>query len=429
MANKHSNLSELFAAIADAIRTADDSITGNLIADDFPDIIANIETGIDTTETANPATDIDIRSGKIAYVNGVQIEGKMSDILLNAPTITVGTDGIITATITQSTSGYLNADSKSSTTTMLVPTTTTFTPTTSEQTIIAANTYCPEAIKISAIPTVTHATPTASIDTTNKRIVATHTQSAGYITSQSTKTGYTSIDMVNGGNTITPNSNTQTAIAANTYAIGAISVGPVPSTYKQVATGTITATTSLVTTITISGLGFTPTGFLLTSSYAPSGADSRTYLFYLEAINTTAVSGYIGEQVFNTYQILSRSSGGSTDMYVSDVFSGVEGCDDTWYDWVYDYLTEYGADVYASTVFSVYMNSTYGSAAIGATTYYMENILGLDADSPMLRSVHVDVPWREPAAASGTATYSNGTISIALNNSCAYTTLHYVAWG
>lgn len=49
MANKHATLTSLFTAIADAIRAKTGS-TETIIADDFPDTIAGIETGSKDTK-------------------------------------------------------------------------------------------------------------------------------------------------------------------------------------------------------------------------------------------------------------------------------------------------------------------------------------------------------------------------------------------
>lgn len=298
MANKHANLNELFTAIANAIRIADDSVTGNLVADDFPDIIANIETGIDTTETVNPAGKPDIRSGKIAYVNGTKVTGDMPDISLNAPTISVGSDGVITAKVTQSTSGYLTATSNQATKSLSTQNGGEFTPTTSLQTIVPAQTYCLGDIKIKAMPTVSHANPqTPTLDTTNKKIVAKHTQPVGYIATQTTTEATASINMVNGGNTITPTKSTQTAIAASTYAINAIQVGAIPSTYKRVYKNTysISETSSNTDTITVSGIGFTPTGCAFMCQEPDLGndleVDGRRFVIYAHNINGSANCG------------------------------------------------------------------------------------------------------------------------------------------
>lgn len=80
---KHTNLSSLFTAIADAIRAKKGLAAGTkIVADNFPDEIAGIEIGggIDTTISTNAATKNDIRTGKKAYVNGSLITGEFAGI-------------------------------------------------------------------------------------------------------------------------------------------------------------------------------------------------------------------------------------------------------------------------------------------------------------------------------------------------------------
>lgn len=75
MANKHTTLSSLFTAIADAIRTKNET-TESIVADNFPDAIAAISTGVELPVLSNPATADIIPSGYDAVDgDGNLIEG------------------------------------------------------------------------------------------------------------------------------------------------------------------------------------------------------------------------------------------------------------------------------------------------------------------------------------------------------------------
>lgn len=56
-----------------------------------------------------------------------------------------------------------------------------------------------------------------------------------------------------GAKTITPNTSTQTAVAANTYVTGAITVNPIPSNYINIDTNTVNAPTPTIN-VSASGL-------------------------------------------------------------------------------------------------------------------------------------------------------------------------------
>ena len=123
-------------AIADAIREMDGT-TAPIKANDFPDRIRAIETGVDTSDAT--ATAEDILLGETAYVNGEKVTGTIPTVEQATPSITVSNSGLITASATQ-TSGFVTSGSKSATEQLTAQAAKVWTPTTSGQSI-PANTF------------------------------------------------------------------------------------------------------------------------------------------------------------------------------------------------------------------------------------------------------------------------------------------------
>ena len=151
MANKHSSFGELFKAIADAIR-AKNGTTASIIADNFPDEIAKIDTAKLQAKTVASSTSTQTVKPDAAYngLSQVTVTG-IGTATQATPSISVSAAGLITASATQ-TAGYVSAGTKNATKQLTTKAATTVTPTTSEQTIISAGVYTTGAIKVAAVP-------------------------------------------------------------------------------------------------------------------------------------------------------------------------------------------------------------------------------------------------------------------------------------
>lgn len=209
-----------------------------------------------------------IKSGvSIFGVSGTVVEDTTKEVTQATPTITVGTDGLITASATQA-AGKVEAGTKSTTKQLPVQAAKTVTPGALEQTAVEPGAYTTGAVKVAPVPTetksitengtyepnsgkffssVTVNVPSSGgeVSLQEKTVIPseseqTVTPDSGYDGLYSVKVGAVSKTYVGSdvpkqpGKTITPGSNEQTAVDSGVYTTGAVKVDPVPTETKEI---------------------------------------------------------------------------------------------------------------------------------------------------------------------------------------------------
>lgn len=174
-----------------------------------------------------------------------------STITGTSATLTAGTNTLtfsktISVTPNVTTAGWISAGTASNVVVSLtaaVSTRTSNSLTTSGSTVtVPAGYYATQATK--NVASTTHPAPTISFNSTTGVITANHTQTAGYVTAGTTSS--TMSLTTKAASTIIPTTSSQTAVAANTFVTGTITIDPIPSSYHQLSNSTTATSADIV---------------------------------------------------------------------------------------------------------------------------------------------------------------------------------------
>lgn len=186
-------------------------------------------------------TSITIPSG---YHNGSGVISHTT-VAIPAPTMTFNsTTGVLTASGSW-TRGFTTNSTYTSTYSFTIRSAANLTTSGSTVTVPAGY-YATQATK--NVASATHAAPGLSLNSTTGVITATHTQTAGYVAAGTTSSTLALTTQASA--TITPSTASQTAVAANRYTTGAITVGPIPSVYKPLSSTTTASAADIIETKT-----------------------------------------------------------------------------------------------------------------------------------------------------------------------------------
>lgn len=228
--------------------------------------------GTDTSD-ATLTTGAQMLSPYTAYSNGKKYTGTIATVDAPTPSVSVSDAGLITASVSNP-KGYQSSATNTSVTKQLTTQgAKTITPSDASQTAVDSGVYTTGVVTVNAVPTETKSVtsngtynPTSgkyfSSVTVNVPAEEFNTQTKTVTPTESTQTvspdnGYDGLSTVTvnpisstyvgsavptkGATTITPNSNSQTAISFGTYATGDVIVSAVPTETKSItANGTYT---------------------------------------------------------------------------------------------------------------------------------------------------------------------------------------------
>lgn len=226
------------------------------------------KTSADITVTANT---VKVPAGYYSTANTKTV----AEATVATPAISISSDGLITASSAQ-TAGYVAAKTTTATTQLAAQSAKTITPSSSAQVAVDAGKYTTGNITVSAVPTETKTiTANGTYSPSNGKYFSsvkvavasdavalqektiTPTESTQVVNPDNGYGGFSSVTVnsipstyvgsgvaTKGATTITPSASQQTAVSANTYVTGAITVAAVPSETKNITSnGTYTPST------------------------------------------------------------------------------------------------------------------------------------------------------------------------------------------
>lgn len=286
--------------IADAIRQKTGT-TEKILVSTLASEVSKIKTDVNISKLSNPATASDVLDNKeFINQNGDKVTGTIatktsSDITTSGatvtvpkgyyasntsksvatatqatPSITVSSNGLITAYATQTT-GYVSGGTKSSAKQLDTQTAKTITPSASSQVAVEAGKYTTGAVTVEAVPSVDQAVPSIVVNSYGL-VTASTDQSAGYV-SGGIKSAAKQL-ATQSAKTIIPTESSQVAVASGVYTTGEVTVAAIP------------ATTQATPTITINNNGLITATATQTAGYVSAGTKSGTKQLTTQAAQT-----------------------------------------------------------------------------------------------------------------------------------------------